>query len=351
MEAKRLTPSPGKNDRQDVARRSTNPFGNARNQETRRFESAALIVNTRSRVGRSAAASALDYLGLLGVPVKAAYALEDAARIPETVRGALDEGHDLIVLGGGDGSVSSVAGVLAGSDAVLGVLPLGTANDFARTMGIPFELGAACTTIADGVIAEADLGLAGDHHYVNVASVGLGSAVAETISPRLKRAVGPLAYPFAAVRAYLDHEPFEAGFAFPDHDHESVAIDGLIHVAVGNGRYYGGGMIVAPGSGIEDHALDVYAVEAAAAPDLTRIAWGLRSGDFVGDERVHHWRTRRVRIFTDPRLPINFDGELVCRTPRTFSVVPDALKVLVPLSSRAAEPSPAAATLARAANG
>jgi diacylglycerol kinase (ATP) len=89
------------------------------------------------------------------------------------------------VLGGGDGSVSSVAGVLAGCDAVLGVLPLGTANDFARTMGIPFELGAACATVADGVVGEADLGLARDHHYVNVASMGLGSAVAEAISPRL----------------------------------------------------------------------------------------------------------------------------------------------------------------------
>jgi diacylglycerol kinase (ATP) len=215
MEAKSLTQSPGDDDAQDVTRRLDSPSENTRKQKARRFDSAALIVNTRSRVGRSAAASALDYLGLLGVPVKAAYGLEDAVLIPEIVRGALDEGHDLIVLGGGDGSVSSVAGVLADRDAVLGVLPLGTANDFARTMGIPFELGAACTTVADGVMAEADLGLAGDHHYVNVASLGLGSAVAETLSPRLKRVVGPLAYPFAAIRAYLDHESFEAGFAFP----------------------------------------------------------------------------------------------------------------------------------------
>lgn len=333
MEAKRLVPPTGENDAQSVARRPDRRLGSARNRGANRFESAALIVNTRSRVGRHAAASALDSLGLLGVPVEAAYALDDASRIRETVRGALADGHDLIVLGGGDGSVGSAAGVLAGGEAVLGVLPLGTANDFARTLGIPFELGAACATVADGVVAGADLGLAGDHHYVNVASVGLGSAVAETVSPRLKRAVGPLAYPFAAVRAYLDHEPFEAAFAFPDGDHESVAMDGLIHVAVGNGRYYGGGMIVAPDSAIEDHALDVYAVEAAAAPDLARIAWGLRTGNFVRDERVHHWRTGRVRIFTDPQLPINLDGELVCRTPRTFSVLPDALKVLVPGTS------------------
>jgi diacylglycerol kinase (ATP) len=339
MEAKRSSPSPGEDDALDVTRRLYSPSENTCNQEARRFDSAALIVNTRSRLGRYAATSALDYLSLLGVTVNAAYTLEDAACIRETVRGALADGHDLIVLGGGDGSVSTVAGILASSDAVLGVLPLGTANDFARTMGIPFELGEACATVAEGVVADVDLGLAGDYHYINVASMGLGSAVAEAISPRLKRAMGPLAYPYAAVRAYLDQEPFEAEFAFPESDHEAVTIGDLIHVAVGNGRYYGGGMVVAPGSDIEDHALDLYAIEASAAPELARIAWGLRSGDFVNYERVHHWRTKRVRIFTDPRLPVNLDGELICRTPRTFSVVPSALKVLVPRTSRVARTS------------
>ena len=246
MKAERLIRSSDKNEEPGGTRWSEDSPESAANRKARPLESAALIVNTRSRVGRSATASALDYLGLLGVPVKAAYALDDAARLPETVRGTLADGHDLIVLGGGDGWVSSVAGLLAGCDTVLGVLPLGTANDFALTMGIPFELSAACATVADGVVADVDLGLVGDHHYVNVASMGLGSAVAEAISPRLKRAMGPLAYSLAAVRAYLDREPFEAGFSFPEYDHEAVAIGDLIHVAVGNGRYYGGGMVVAP---------------------------------------------------------------------------------------------------------
>jgi diacylglycerol kinase (ATP) len=351
MEAKSLTLSLGEDDAQDVTRRLDSPSENTRNQKARRFDSAALIVNTRSRLGRSAAASVLDYLRLLGVTVEVAYALEDAARLPETVRGALADGHDLIVLGGGDGSVSSVAGILASSDAVLGVLPLGTANDFAHTMEIPFELAAACATVADGVVADVDLGLAGDHHYVNVASMGLGSAVAEAISPRLKRAMGPLAYPFATVRAYLDQGSFEAGFAFPEYDHEAVAIDDLIHVAVGNGRYFGGGMVVAPGSDIEDHALDVYAIEASAAPELTRIAWGLRTGNLVDDKRVHYWRTRQVRILTDPRLPVNLDGELGCHTPKSFSVVPDALKVLVPQTHGRSSRAHTAADLELVANG
>lgn len=302
--------------------------------ETRRreFRSAALIVNTRSRVGRTAAATALDYLTLMGVPVEAVYAIDDPARLPETVHEAVAEGHDLIVLGGGDGSISSVVDLLAGSDAALGLLPLGTANDFARTVGIPFELERACTMVAQGDVADVDLGLAGGNYYVNVASVGLATGVAQALSPRLKRTVGALAYPVAALRAYAQHEPFAAALAFPDDDHEPVAMDGLLQVAVGNGRYYGGGLVVAPDSGPRDSALDVYAIEAGGPVDLARIAWGLRTGEFVNNERVHHWRTSRVTLATDPPLPINLDGELVSRTPKDFSVAPGALKILVPRS-------------------
>ena len=307
--------------------------GHGEDHGPHRFGNAALIVNSHSRAAWSATAVALDYLRLLDVPVNTTLVLEEPARLPETVREAIVDGHDLIVLGGGDGSVSSVAGILAKSDAVLGLLPLGTANDFARTIGIPLELERACRTVAHGVVSGVDLGRAGGNYFVNVASMGLGSAVAEALSPRLKHTVGSLAYPVAAVRAYMDRQPFEAGFVFPDDDHESVAIGGLVHVAVGNGRYYGGGMIVAPGSGIDDQTLDVYAIEASDLSNLTRIVWGLRNGSFVEDECIHHWRTRRVWVVTEPRLPVNLDGELISRTPRHFSVAPDAMDILVPRAS------------------
>lgn len=305
------------------------------------FRSAALVVNTRSRLGRTSAAMAADYLRLLGVPVAAVHFVDDPSRLAGTVREALSDGHDLIVLGGGDGSVSSVAGLLAHADATLGLLPLGTANDFARTLGIPFDLGGACETVARGVAVAADLGLAGGDpggdHFVNVASMGLGGAAAEGISPPLKRAGGALAYPLAALRAYRSFAPFEAGLVFPRGDHEPVALSGLVHLAVGNGRYYGGGMIVAPGSAVDDHALDVYAIEVTDPLRLGRVAWGLRSGEFVSSERVHHWRTREVCVITHPRLPVNLDGEPARKTPGRFAVVPDALKVLVPPRRTTAE--------------
>ncbi len=175
-----------------------------------------------------------------------------------------------------------------------------------------------------------DLGLAGDNHYVNVASVGLATGVAGALSPQLEHATGSLAYPVAALRAYADLEPFAAGLNFPDGDHEPAIFDRLIQVSVGNGRFYGGGFVVAPESSAEDAALDVYAIEAGGPVGLARIAWGLRSGEFLDRALVHHWRTRRVQLLTEYHLPLDIDGELVARTPKCFSVAPGALKVLVP---------------------
>jgi diacylglycerol kinase (ATP) len=297
---------------------------------------AALIVNARSRTGEKAFLKASKLLASLGVTVGASYALGDPTRLPETVWEAVLEGHDPIILGGGDGSVSSTVDFLAHHHATLGLLPLGTANDFARTLEIPSGLEEACATIAHGKVVDVDLGLAGDNFYANVASVGLGVEVTRSLSPRLKKRIGPLAYPVAAVAAFFKHEPFTARLTFPEGDHEPAAYDRLLQVAVGNGRFYGGGMVVAPGSGIDDRQLDVYAMRLGRKRDLVGVARYLRSGDFVKSESVDHFRTRKVLLETEPELAINVDGELVARTPEEFSVAPNALRVIVPETSTSA---------------
>jgi YegS/Rv2252/BmrU family lipid kinase len=299
---------------------------------------AALIVNTRSRSGERTFFRALDRLQELGVTLGPTYAVRDPVRLPETVRDVLDDGSEyrFLILGGGDGSVSSVVDFLAHHDVVLGLLPLGTANDFARTLGIPPDIEGACQTIASGKMVDVDLGLAGDNYYVNVASVGLGVEATRALSPWMKKSVGPLAYPVAAIRAFLNHEPFSARLTFPDGDHEPVEYERLLQVAVGNGRFYGGGMVVAPESGIDDRRLDVYAIELGQHRDLIGVARYLKSGDFIRMDSVRHYRTERVRLETDPELAVNIDGEVVTSTPQDFSVDHNALKVLVPPESTAA---------------
>jgi diacylglycerol kinase (ATP) len=301
---------------------------------------AALIVNAQSRTGEKSFERASELLDSLGVKVGASYALNDAARLPETVREAVGEGHDPIILGGGDGSVSSTVDFLAHHQVTLGLLPLGTANDFARTLEIPDGLEEACETIANGKVVDVDLGLAGDNFYVNVASVGLGVEATRSLSPQLKRHIGPLAYPAAAIKAFFKHEPFTARLSFPDGDHEPVGYGRLLQVAVGNGRFYGGGMVVAPGSGIDDRTLDIYAIKLGRRRDLVGVARYLKSGDFVRNESVDHFRTRRVLLETEPELSVNVDGELVARTPEEFSVAENALHVIVPETSTAARYDP-----------
>ena len=300
------------------------------------MKGAALIVNARSRTGEKAFEKASNLLSSLGVTIGTSYALSDPSRLPETVREAVLRGHDPVILGGGDGSVSSTVDFLAHHQVTMGLLPLGTANDFARTLEIPDNLEEACGTIARGKIVDIDLGLAGDNFYVNVASAGLGVEVTRSLSPQLKRRIGPLAYPVAALTAFFKHEPFAARLTFPDGDHEPAEYDRLLQVAVGNGRFYGGGMVVAPGSGIDDRYLDVYAIRLGRRRDLVGVARYLKSGDFVKSESVDHFRTPRVTLETEPELPINVDGELVARTPEEFSVASNALHVIVPETSTAA---------------
>lgn len=304
--------------------------------DSARMSSTALVVNTRARNGERALTKVIDRLELLGRSPAAIYAVQDPVRLPETIEKILGEGYELVVLGGGDGTVSSVVDFFADHDAVLGLLPLGTANDFARTLGIPSNIDLACDTLFNGKVVDIDLGLAGDNYYVNVASVGLSAGVTQTLSTQLKQRAGPLAYPVAAFRAFLKHEPFSARLSFPAGEHESLEQDRLLQVAVGNGRFYGGGMVVAPSSSIDDRTLDVYTIELGRHRDLLGVARYLRSGDFVSNGSVRHYEASQVCVETDPELPINVDGELVARTPLKFSVSTNALKVLVPQDSRAA---------------
>ena len=171
---------------------------------------------------------------------------------------------------------------------------------------------------------------------MNVASVGLRVEATLALCPWLKKSAAPLAYPVAAVKAFLNHEPFSARLTFPDGDHEPVEHERLVQVAVGNGRFYGGGMVVAPESGIDDRSLDVYAIELGRHRDLFGVARYLKSGDFIRSESVDHYQTSRVWLETEPELPLNIDGEVVARTPQLFSVAQNALHVLVPQESTAA---------------
>jgi YegS/Rv2252/BmrU family lipid kinase len=219
--------------------------------------SAAVVVNTGSRRGAAAYAEVLTRLEAEGVPIRSADAVSHGSRLPQAIGRAVADGHDLVIVGGGDGTIGCAAGIIAGSDATLGVLPLGTANDFARTLEVPADAVGACAALAHGDVVDVDLGRVDGRAFLNVASAGLSVGVTQALTPGLKRRLGPLAYPVATLRAYRRHQPFTARLEFPHGDREPLELDDLLQVAVGNGRHYGGGNTVSPNAGIDDHTLDV----------------------------------------------------------------------------------------------
>lgn len=302
----------------------------------RRPTSAALVVNAGARRGTSTFVQARDALERAGVPVTTAHPIRSGDDLQAVLDRAMADGPDLLVVGGGDGTVSCAAGVVAGTDTVLGVIPLGTANDLARTLEIPTDVASACATIADGKVVDIDLGRADGRPFLNVASIGLSVGVTDALSPTLKRRLGPLAYPVAAVLAYRHHRPFTARLEFPDGDHPTLELDDLLQVSVGNGRHFGGGATVAPHADIDDHTLDVDVVEKGRLADHVSMARLLRTGHFIEHEKVHHRGTRRVRLVTDRPQRINMDGELVGETPVTFDVERNAVHVVVPQHSASA---------------
>jgi diacylglycerol kinase (ATP) len=302
----------------------------------RRFERAALVVNTGARTGRQAYDEARHRLSDLDVPLMECFPVDEAARLGEVLQHLVDEEADLVIVGGGDGTMSTAVDHLAHRGITLGVLPLGTANDFARTLQIPTGVGVACETIASGNVVDIDLGKVGDNHFVNVASLGLSVGVTEALDPRLKRRLGAAAYPIATVTAYRRHVPFSAWLEFPEGDHEQVRLDDLLQLAVGNGVHYGGGNVVSPTASIDDHLLDVYAIPKGRFRDHVNVARLLRDGTFVEHHTVLHLTTRSVTVRAEPKQRVNVDGEVVTTTPETFTVDRNALDVVVPPGCTAA---------------
>ena len=308
----------------------------SRMKVAREARSAAVVINAGSRRGGSRRDRAVYTLYKAGVPITSVHHVLSGAELAATLDRAVADGHDMIVVGGGDGTVSCAAGRVAGTDVTLGILPLGTANDLARTLEIGKDLAEACAAVADGKVVDIDLGRANGEPFLNVASVGLSVGVTEALNHRLKRFIGPLAYGIATLRAYRRHQPFQARLEFPDGDHQPIELGNLLQVAVGNGRHYGGGNTVSPTAGIDDHTLDIYAIAMAGVREHVRIARSLRDGSFVQHERVHHLTSRCVRLVTEPSLPVNLDGEIATATPTSFTIERNAVHVVVPQSSNSA---------------
>ena len=303
-----------------------------------------LVVNTRSRSGREAFDAARATLAARGVPLVECYALSRTERLQHVLDRMAKLGARRILVGGGDGTLSCVVAQLLGRDMTLGVLPLGTGNDFARSLGIPADIEAACDVIAGGYTARVDVGLANGRPFLNAASLGLATAIAKRLTKRLKQRAGKLAYPMAAAAEMKDLQSFHVRLKADD---QELELD-VLQLVVGNGRYHGAGNMVSADAQLDDRRLHVYAISAPSAANgregtglghlqdlatLARVAMSLRSGGHEDHPAVTSLLASRLYVETDPVQEVNADGELIGSTPMRFEVASAALRVYAPAPS------------------
>ncbi|OJF89762.1 lipid kinase [Pararhizobium antarcticum] len=287
-------------------------------------KTALLLVNPNSRRGKESLPEVrrlLDEAGIRFIEPPA----EHGGTMSEVIEKHLGT-VDRVLVGGGDGSLNGAAEGLLKTRLPLGVLLLGTANDFARTIGLPLDLAAAINVIAKDKTTRIDLGEANGHLFFNVASVGFSADLAMSLTENAKKRWGKLGYAIIAARLLASSRLFTATL---DHDGQTEELRTL-QVAVGNGRFYGGGMTVQADATATDGMLDFYSLEVDHWWRLLALLPSLRKGTHGNWDDVRAFSTKDLTIRTSKPRAVNLDGELKTKTPVTFSIREKVLSVFVP---------------------
>jgi YegS/Rv2252/BmrU family lipid kinase len=273
----------------------------------------ALLSNSDS--GAGGAPEAEELLRALGAEVRlggSTDALEAAAAEA-----------DRIVVAGGDGSVAPAAAVAGTAGLPLAVVPCGTANDFARAMGLPQDVEEACRLAARGErLRTLELGHMGERPFVNVASGGLAAVAARRADP-LKKRLRQFAYLWGAVRAGMSSGPWECRVRC---DGQEVFSGGAWQVIVAGSGAFGGGSEI-DAADPADGRLDVTVIPAGSRLRLAQRAAGMRSGSVTEQRGVVHARGRSIEV--DGELEYNVDGEIVAESAGRFGVSPAAFRLVV----------------------
>jgi len=285
---------------------------------------AALIVNAKSRKGQEAFREACRLLTEAGVDLISSKALKNPDDLEDEVAAAVKARVPMVIVGGGDGSISSSVDHLVGTDTVFALLPLGTANSFARTLGIPLDIKGAVDVIANGKTKWIDLGVIDGDYFANCAAIGISPLIAETVPHGLKKWLGRPGYLAWAAIQMTRYKPFKLTVTG---NGKTETLDAL-EVRIANGGYHGGAELVI--TDVDDGEIVVQVIDGNWRTKLLW-SWGLSmiGPDYVRGT-VREFRGREFRIETDPPLPISIDGEVLARTPVTAKVAAGIIRVMAP---------------------
>jgi YegS/Rv2252/BmrU family lipid kinase len=245
--------------------------------------------------------------------------------LKKRIRQAVQSGAKLIIVIGGDGTQTAAVGEMAHTDSVLAVVPAGTGNSFAFSLGIKDDLDAAIDTIANGKEIAVDVGIVNGTYFANFATIGLIADAANRTPRGLKRIAGPIAYGIAAIQSFVKNKPFELRVKWKK---ETLRI--VTHQAiVASGRYFGWQPLT-PQASVRSGDLAFFAAAGDKAQDVIATNAALLRGDQTQLDHAHYFSAPKITIKTKPKQPLNIDGHALGTTPAKFKIVPKALRVLVP---------------------
>ena len=286
-----------------------------------------LTAGSAANVEADAVMAALDELGPATVHVT-----EKAGDAARFARQAVRERYELIIAAGGDGTLNEVVnGVARHADRVcIGLVPLGTGNDFARSLKLPVTIAENIEILRRGNRRSIDLvRVRRDRvrYFINVSAGGFSGLVDEMLTPELKQTWGPLAYVRSAAAALSELHAYRTEVELADG--ERLDID-LYNIIVANGTYVAGGLPVAPESDPADGLLDVVLIPKRSTAEMLLLAAQIVLGNHLRSESIVFRRTPRLRVRSKPGMWFNADGELVGNEPATFEIIPRAIQFVVP---------------------
>jgi diacylglycerol kinase (ATP) len=286
-----------------------------------------VIINANSRRGRAQFEEALDALRSVGLVNLEPHAVKSTDETRHLLEREIEAGAKMVIVGGGDGTLSECAGLLVHTSVAMGVLPMGTGNTLSRSLGLPLDLPGAAKAMAEGHVQLADVGVVNGRVFLNSVTLGLSSEIAHALDKETKKRLGLFAWPYIGIRVFLRHRALVLRITSPEKSY-NVRTHQLV---VANGRYIAGPVAASPTASIQDNILDIFVLGGADKGSLIRTALNWVRGRHITDKEARYFKAHSVRVESlRGSVPADVDGEIYDGTPLEIEVKPRALRMIVP---------------------
>ena len=255
------------------------------------------------------------------------YALTEAkGQATKLARDSVNNGAQLVIAVGGDGTISEVVNGIVDSDALLGIVPAGTGNDFARAVNIPLNYLEAIIAIGGLKHREIDLGFIHNQYFINIAGIGFDAQVAAQVHRGNKILKGKLAYLWTLLAVFFSYKPAKIKIL----TNGQLIEKEILTATIANAKFYGGGIEIAPQAKVDDGQLDLVVIENMNKAQLILSLPKLLKGEHLSHEKVSTFKSDSLYLNGDPNLSAHADGEVIPGLPLEVKVKPKAIKIVVP---------------------